>query len=262
MNCPDPETLIAFAMNPLAAEDDELAAHVRGCADCRLNLRLVNDTLLAADWKSPDKSVDVAKALRLPSAKDVPRPQHDCPDRRIEDYIRVLDKDVKLPDGSWLRKGSKVLVDPHCPDRYEKATDFNVKRFVERGFSFFYNLLNKIETADVLANAQNGVNLPHSGRFALVSFLHTIGLNLEQILALFAQSPDFDESKSIYQIKHITGELNGSDGYTPPECGTMKTNGICYEPDNLCAKDTVNHPLTWFRIVNNKPKPQNRPQTS
>ena len=114
----------------------------------------------------------------------------------------------------------------------------------------------------LLANAQNGVNLPHSGRFALVSFLHTIGLNLEQILALFAQSPDFDESKSIYQIKHITGELNGSEGYTPPECGTMKTNGICYEPDNLCAKDTVNHPLTWFRIVNNKPKPQNRPQTS
>ena len=108
----------------------------------------------------------------------------------------------------------------------------------------------------LLANAQNGVNLPHSGRFALVSFLHTIGLNLEQILALFAQSPDFDESKSIYQIKHITGELNGTEGYTPPECGTMKTNGICYEPDALCAKDTVNHPLTYFRIKSGKPRPQ------
>ena len=68
------------------------------------------------------------------------------------------------------------------------------------------------------------------------------------IIALFSQSPDFDESKSSYQIKHITGELSGTDGYTPPECSTMKTNGICFEPDELCARETVNHPLTYYRI--------------
>ena len=158
MNCPDIETLIAFAMNPLAAENDELAAHIHGCAECRLNLRLVNDTLLAADWRSPDKPVDVAGALRLSPATQRLRPQDDCADKCIEDYIRILDKDVKMPDGSWVRKGSKVLVDPHCPDRYEKATDFNIKRFVERGFSFFYNLLNKVETGIVLENAQNEIN--------------------------------------------------------------------------------------------------------
>lgn len=106
----------------------------------------------------------------------------------------------------------------------------------------------------LLANAQNGMNLPHSGRFAVVSFLHAIGMNSQQILALFAQSPDFDESKSSYQIKHITGELNGTDGYTPPECGTMKTNGICYEPDDLCARETLNHPLTYFRIKSGAPR--------
>ena len=108
----------------------------------------------------------------------------------------------------------------------------------------------------LLANAQHGMNLPHSGRFALVSFLHAIGMNLEQILALFAQSPDFDESKSIYQIKHITGELSGTEGYTPPECGTMKTMGICYDPDSLCERETVNHPLTYFRIKTNPRGPQ------
>ena len=69
-------------------------------------------------------------------------------------------------------------------------------------------------------------------------------------------SPDFDESKSIYQIKHITGELNGTEGYTPPECSTMKTNGICYDPDDLCAKEFLNHPLTYFRIRTDKPKQQ------
>jgi len=98
----------------------------------------------------------------------------------------------------------------------------------------------------ILASAQNGVNLPHSARFALVSYLNALGLTYEQIIGLFAQSPDFDESKSSYQIKHITGEERGRDGYTPPECATMKTNGICFDPDNLCAK--INHPLSYYRI--------------
>ncbi|MBP5394726.1 MAG: DNA primase large subunit PriL [Candidatus Methanomethylophilaceae archaeon] len=156
---------------------------------------------------------------------------------------------MKLPDEMLkaVRKDS---------DRLKNILDANKSKFTA---TFTGEL--KPETLPpcirtLLANAQNGVNLPHSGRFALVSFLHTIGLSLDQILALFAQSPDFDESKSIYQIKHITGELNGTDGYTPPECSTMKTNGICYDPDNLCAKETLNHPLTYFRIKTNPRGPQ------
>jgi DNA primase large subunit len=102
----------------------------------------------------------------------------------------------------------------------------------------------------ILANAQNGMNLPHSARFALVSFLNALGLTYDQIIALFAQSPDFDESKSSYQIKHITGEERGGEGYTPPECSTMKTNGICFDPDDLCKNEKLhlNHPLSYYRI--------------
>lgn len=97
----------------------------------------------------------------------------------------------------------------------------------------------------ILASAQNGVNLPHSARFALVSYLNALGLGYDQIIGLFAQSPDFDESKSGYQIKHITGEERGGEGYTPPECSTMKTNGICFDPDYIC--EWVNHPLSYYR---------------
>jgi DNA primase large subunit len=98
----------------------------------------------------------------------------------------------------------------------------------------------------ILASAQNGVNLPHSARFALVTYLNALGLTYEEIIGLFAQSPDFDESKSSYQIKHITGEERGREGYTPPECATMRTNGICFDPDGLCAK--INHPLSYYKI--------------
>jgi len=97
----------------------------------------------------------------------------------------------------------------------------------------------------ILASAQNGVNLPHSARFALVSYLNALGLTYEQIIGLFAQSPDFDESKSSYQIRHITGDVGGREGYTPPECSTMKTNGICFDPDFIC--EWVNHPLSYYR---------------
>ena len=99
----------------------------------------------------------------------------------------------------------------------------------------------------LLAGTQNGLNLPHSGRFALVAFLHTLGMNSEQIMALFAKSPDFDESKTIYQVRHITGEVSSTE-YTPPECSTMKSYGICFEPDDLCAYEKVVHPLIYYRI--------------
>ncbi|MCQ2085379.1 MAG: DNA primase large subunit PriL [archaeon] len=102
----------------------------------------------------------------------------------------------------------------------------------------------------IIEMAQAGQNLPHSARFALVTFLHALGLNYQQIVAIFAVSPDFNESVSEYQIKHITGELNGTDGYTPPECGTMKTNGICFNPDPLCER--IKHPLNYYRIKSGK----------
>ena len=103
----------------------------------------------------------------------------------------------------------------------------------------------------LLAGTQNGLNLPHSGRFALVSFLHTLGMNSDQIMALFSKSPDFDESKTIYQVRHITGEGSGTE-YTPPECSTMKSYGICFEPDDLCGNEKVVHPLIYYRIKRTK----------
>lgn len=102
----------------------------------------------------------------------------------------------------------------------------------------------------IISMAKAGQNLPHSARFALVSFLHTMGMTYDQIIAIFAESPDFDESKSRYQIQHITGELTGTEGYTPPGCGAMKTDGICFNPDQLC--ETVKHPLSYYRKKSGK----------
>ena len=98
-----------------------------------------------------------------------------------------------------------------------------------------------------------GENVPHTGRFALVAFLHTLGMDSNAILATFAMSADFDENKSRYQIQHITGEISGTE-YTPPECNTMRSYGICFDPDDLCNRDWMVHPLTYYRMKGKKPR--------
>jgi DNA primase large subunit len=103
----------------------------------------------------------------------------------------------------------------------------------------------------LLGMTQAGENVPHVGRFALASFLHHIGLSSDQILTLFSTSPDFDVEKARYQVEHITGERSGTE-YTPPGCDTMKSNGICFNPDTLCNKDWMNHPLSYYRIKGKK----------
>jgi len=100
----------------------------------------------------------------------------------------------------------------------------------------------------ILEMSRAGLNLPHSARFAIVTFLKALGLGYEDIIKVFAESPDFDESKSEYQIKHIMGELSGGDGYSPPECKTMKTNGLCYNPDKICEYEWMTHPLKYYRF--------------
>lgn len=89
-----------------------------------------------------------------------------------------------------------------------------------------------------------GENVPHSGRFALVAFLHTLGMDSEEILETFSTAPDFDERKSRYQVEHISGEISGTE-YTPPECSTMRSYGICFDPDDLCRR--IKHPLSYYR---------------
>jgi DNA primase large subunit len=99
----------------------------------------------------------------------------------------------------------------------------------------------------ILAMIQAGENQPHSARFAITAFLHTIGLNEEEILKLFGKSPDFDASIARYQIEHITGSKSGTE-YLPPGCGKLKSYGLCYNPDRLCGMEWMNHPLKYYRI--------------
>lgn len=97
--------------------------------------------------------------------------------------------------------------------------------------------------AHALSGAQSGVNLSHSMRFALTSFLLNIGMDVEGIIGLFRVSPDFDEERTRYQVMHIHGATGTV--YKSPSCDTMVTYGNCVGKEPLCER--ISHPLGYYR---------------
>lgn len=91
-----------------------------------------------------------------------------------------------------------------------------------------------------------GRRLGHMERFALTSFLINAGMGVDEIVKLFVSVTDFDEEFTRYQIEHIAGLRGSRTRYTPPTCSTLRTHGICYNPDGLCKR--VKHPLNYYRI--------------
>lgn len=98
---------------------------------------------------------------------------------------------------------------------------------------------------NILDNLTKGVNLAHSARFALTSFLLNIGMEVDKIINLFNTSPDFKEDKTRYQVQHIS-----SGKYIPPSCATMVTYSQCIGKDELCKR--INHPLSYYRLKSEK----------
>ncbi len=91
----------------------------------------------------------------------------------------------------------------------------------------------------------SGRHLSHVGRFTLTSFLVNIGMPPEKLIELFKSVSDFNERMTRYQVEHIAGEKGSRTRYIPPKCDTLKTHGVCINPDDLCRR--IYHPLTYYR---------------
>lgn len=95
-----------------------------------------------------------------------------------------------------------------------------------------------------------GENLSHFGRFTLAAFLHKVGASTEYMVDCYRGAPDFDEDVTRYQLEHITHHDDGK-GYTPPECSTVLSNGLCFkERDDavpgICIDPKLRHPLNYY----------------
>jgi DNA primase large subunit len=90
-----------------------------------------------------------------------------------------------------------------------------------------------------------GRRASHMERFALTSFLVNIGMPIDQMVSFYTDVTDFDESLTRYQIEHIAGLKGNRTKYTPPTCNTLRTHGVCRNPNTLCKR--ISHPLNYYR---------------
>jgi len=95
----------------------------------------------------------------------------------------------------------------------------------------------------LLDDVQKGEHLEHHSRFAIASFLTTIGLSTDEIVELFQVNPGFGEEATRYQVDHIRGDTSPTQ-YSPPSCATMQSYGDCVNMDDRC--ETISHPLAYY----------------
>ena len=98
----------------------------------------------------------------------------------------------------------------------------------------------------LLDRVQKGEHLEHHSRFAIASFLTSIGMTTDEIVDLFQVNPGFGEEATRYQVDHIRGATSPTE-YSPPSCATMQSYGDCYNKDDVC-EDVIDesHPLNYY----------------
>ncbi|PSP46238.1 DNA primase regulatory subunit PriL, partial [Halobacteriales archaeon QH_1_68_42] len=98
----------------------------------------------------------------------------------------------------------------------------------------------------LLDQVQKGEHLEHHSRFAIASFLTSIGMTTDEIVELFQVNPGFGEEATRYQVDHIRGATSPTE-YSPPSCATMQSYGDCYNRDDVC-EDVIDesHPLNYY----------------
>jgi DNA primase large subunit len=103
--------------------------------------------------------------------------------------------------------------------------------------------------------AAAGEELPPRSRFALASFLATIGAETDEIVAEF----DGDTEAVREQVVHLRAD-DGAE-YPPPSCATMDAYGDCVDTDSLCER--VAHPLEYYdrRLDGATPDQVSRPES-
>jgi DNA primase large subunit len=165
-----------------------------------------------------------------------------------EDFARLLEEEVQA---RVLQRTADVRVE--LPDQLEKRLEPLRSMLQARSRSLAADEMPHAVMAsamppcmkNLLSLLQTSKHISHMGRFAMAAFLLNIGTGEEELLRMFRTFTDFDERIARYQVEHIAGRRGSRRKYTAPNCATMRTHGLCINPDELCG--TIKHPLSYYR---------------
>ncbi|MCW4006563.1 MAG: DNA primase large subunit PriL [Candidatus Bathyarchaeota archaeon] len=216
-------------------KDPEIALDfVIGVADYLRNITHLRDE----NWKLVNRLLTNGKVYL---------PQHDIARLLQEEIQRRIEK----------RLETKELPDfpPKITQIAEYITDLAKEKIGESEMDGFPKIVSQSAFPPCIVALQdaatNGRHLSHIGRFALTSFLVTIGMPSEKVAEVFKTFSDYNARLTLYQVEHIAGERGSGTKYTPPSCSTLKTHGVCTNPDQLCQH--IRHPLVYYKRKQPKP---------
>lgn len=81
--------------------------------------------------------------------------------------------------------------------------------------------------SDILIRARRGEHLSHHERFAIATFLLNIGAEIDYVVDVFRNMPDFNEKITRYQVEHLAGLRGSGKKYATYSCEKMKSLGLC-----------------------------------
>lgn len=166
-----------------------------------------------------------------------------------DELARLIEEEVRTHIQEKFKTGTEIEFPPQLAQRANRISQLLAEHRGEVQFEGFppktigaaYPPCVKKLYDAVLASQ----HISHVGRFTLTSFLINVGVSVDELMKLYASTTDFDERLTRYQVEHIAGERGSRTKYTPPNCDTLRTHGLCRGADDLCR--TIRHPLTYYR---------------
>jgi DNA primase large subunit len=213
-----------------------------------LNLEIVDDRRLNDEF---EYRIHYAKYLQL--IRELSGPEWRLVNRMLtKGYVYLTEAEVvrlfRQLAYQWLSstEGVPKITIKQLPARLQEAAEDIMRELVKLRSS--YEPVTAPVSGDwppcMEAIRARVAEASHKELFTLTAFMINKGHSKEEILALLAERPDFNERIARYQVEHIAGERGSRTRYRPPSCSTMRTLGLCVEGGKYCPR-WIKNPLQY-----------------
>jgi DNA primase large subunit len=223
-----------------------------------LNIEAVDDRRLSDEFSY---KVHLAEYLKL--IKELSGPEWRLVNRMVhKGYVHLTEAEVVrlFRQLAYQRlsstEGAPKITIRQLPAKLQEAAEDVMRELVKLRSSYAYETATAPITEDwppcMEAIKARIAEASHKELFTIAAFLVNRGYSTEQILAMLAERPDFNEKIARYQVEHIAGLRGSRTKYKPPSCQTMRSLGLCVEDGRFCPK-WIKNPLE-FRKPKDQPK--------
>lgn len=147
--------------------------------------------------------------------------------RLIEEAVKKhVEKIPFVKDSNDMIKNASERIKESLPKMIQP--EFNVK---------LEDLDNPPCIEKLLEAIKKHENLGHQARWYLAVYLLNLKTNMEQIVSIYSNLPDYNEKITRYQLEHAKSKQ-----YVTPSCASVMSYGLC------CANCKIGNPMNWHKL--------------